>query len=257
MRDPRDLERQARRLLMEARSPVILTGAGISAESGIRTFRDSGGLWEQHAIDDVATLQGFRRDPELVWRFYNARRRSASTASPNTAHRALAHYEQRLRRYGPSSADHGPLILLTQNIDGLHQKAGSRHVVELHGTLWGARCSECGIRTTPVPLEVPILPSCEECDGLLRPDVVWFGEPLDPERIDRALEATDACDVFLVVGTSAIVQPAAGLPYQAARRGVPVIEVNLEETPVTRYAAYSLFGKAGEILPELLSEQPS
>jgi len=234
---------KARAFLEAARSITVLTGAGISAESGLKTFRDHGGLWEDHSIEQVATPEGFARDPRLVWSFYNARRKAAQTARPNAAHRALARLETGRR-----------LTILTQNIDGLHQKAGSRKVVELHGSIWEVHCVGCGALTCQFAIELPILPHCENCRNLLRPHVVWFGEQLDAEVLSAAEAAVDECDLFLVIGTSAVVQPAASYPFLAARRGKPVIEINKEETPVSAIAAISLLGLAGKILPKIIPD---
>ena len=145
------------------------------------------------------------------------------------------------------------MTILTQNIDGLHQQAGSRNVVELHGSIWKVRCTGCGVISRDFPVELPLLPRCQECGSLLRPHVVWFGENLDIEVLDAAESAIEACDLFVVIGTSAVVQPAAAYPFMAARRGVPVIEVNMEKTPVSPIAALSLFGRAGEILPKIIA----
>jgi len=268
---------QAKKLLKEAKKVCVLTGAGISAESGIKTFRDAGGLWEDHAVEDVATPEGFTRDPKLVWRFYNARRKSADVAAPNAAHLTLARLELAKQRQskqksypvlghgegngngngnGNGTGHHKSAVftLLTQNIDGLHQQAGSTNVVELHGSIWKVRCTKCGLITTDHPIELPILPKCEACSALLRPHVVWFGENLESEILEKAEAAALACDLFLVIGTSAIVHPAASYPLLAAQRKVPVIEINLENTPVTAVSAVTLLGKAGELLPKLVSE---
>jgi NAD-dependent deacetylase len=253
--------------LAGAESICILTGAGISAESGIKTFRDAGGLWETHPVEKVATPEGFADDPRLVWEFYNARRKAADIAVPNAAHIALARLEHgRLRKAkkksSPSNGNgngngsghkpRAPFTILTQNIDGLHQQAGSQNVVELHGSVWKVRCTGCGIVASDFPIELPLLPHCEECSGLLRPHIVWFGENLEAKVLDAAEEALGACDLFLVIGTSAVVQPAASYPFMAARRGVPVVEINKEETPVTEIAALSLTGPAGQILPKII-----
>ncbi|MBI5244497.1 MAG: NAD-dependent deacylase [Elusimicrobia bacterium] len=235
-----DLLGRAKYLLAEARSICVLTGAGVSAESGLATFRDSGGLWEQHRVQDVATPEAFERDPALVWRFYNARRRSGFSAEPNPAHLALARLEKSKK-----------VTILTQNVDGLHSKAGSRHVLELHGSLRRVRCTSCGRKTEDDPVELPILPRCAACRGLLRPDIVWFGEMLDPAVVSAAAEALARCGLFMVVGTSAQVHPAASFAFEAVERGIPVIEVNKEPTPLSRLAAVSLLGKAGELLPKL------
>jgi NAD-dependent deacetylase len=251
-------------LLAKAKSICILTGAGVSAESGIKTFRDAGGLWEDHAIEKVATPEGFAEDPKLVWEFYNARRKAADVAAPNTAHIALARLELSLKRKPKKSGTSNgngtghrkpePVTVLTQNIDGLHQQAGSRNVIELHGSIWKVRCTGCGVVSRDFPVELPILPRCGECGSLLRPHVVWFGEQLEADILDEADRALLACDLFLVVGTSAVVQPAASYPFHAARRGVPVIEVNKEKTPVSEIAALSLIGLAGEILPKIIPD---
>lgn len=232
---------RARTFLESARSIGVLTGAGISAESGLKTFRDSGGLWEDHSIEEVATPEGFARDPRRVWAFYNTRRKAAHAALPNAAHQALAQLEERCR-----------LTILTQNIDGLHQKAGSRNVVELHGSIWKVRCTGCGLVSSEQPIELPPLPHCTSCRNLLRPHVVWFGEQLDVDILRAAQGVVEACDLFLVVGTSAVVQPAASYPFIASHRGKPVIEVNKEKTPVSEIASISLLGLAGEILPEII-----
>jgi NAD-dependent deacetylase len=257
--------KQAKDILAKSKRLCILTGAGISAESGIKTFRDAGGLWEDHPVEKVATPQGFTKDPKLVWRFYNARRKAADVATPNAAHLALARLELgRRRTHKPvpggtngngSGAHHdalAPVTILTQNIDGLHQQAGSQNVIELHGSIWKVRCTECEIISSDLPIEVPILPYCEECDGLLRPHVVWFGEDLDTEVMDQAEAAVEACDAFLVIGTSAVVEPAASFPVTAAELGVPLIEINMEPTPITKLAEISLHGKAGDILPKIV-----
>ena len=212
------------RQLANARRVVALTGAGISAESGIPTFRGSGGLWEGYPVEKVATVEGFERDPELVWRFYEERRENIARAKPNRAHEVLALME-----------NFYDMWVITQNIDGLHTKAGSKNVVELHGNLWRVKCTECGVRyynyDVPLP-EIP--PRCERCGGLLRPDVVWFGEPV--YDADKAYQLSESCDVMLVIGTSAQVYPAAYLPRLAWSRGATIVEINLEETPVSRYA---------------------
>ncbi len=256
--------KKASALLASAKSICVLTGAGISAESGIKTFRDAGGLWEDHPIEKVATPKGFAEDPRRVWEFYNARRKAADTATPNAAHIALARLELgRARKTRKTGSRNGngtghrkaePLSILTQNIDGLHQQAGSRNVLELHGSIWKVRCTGCHVVSRDFPVELPLLPRCAECGSLLRPHVVWFGEHLEPDVLETAEFAVDTCDVFLVIGTSAVVQPAASYPFLAARRGVPIIEINIEKTPVSAIAALSLHGLAGEILPQIIPD---
>ncbi len=230
-------------LLSRAARAVVFTGAGVSAESGLATFRGAGGLWEGHRVEEVATPEAFARDPLLVWRFYAMRREQAKKAEPNPAHKAIA----QLERLFPS------LVVVTQNVDGLHQRAGSQRVLELHGSLWRIRCASCGreLGDDRVPLpELP--PRCDACGGWQRPAVVWFGEPL-PEAIFR--EAERACteaDVMLVVGTSGVVWPAAGLVEVAAACGAAIIEVNPEPSALAYLAAVQIPKKAGEALPALV-----
>ena len=255
---------QASSFLARSKSICILTGAGISAESGIKTFRDAGGLWENHPIEKVATLEGFVEDPRHVWEFYNARRKAADTATPNAAHIALARLELgRLRKTKKAGSSNGngtghrkakPVSILTQNIDGLHQQAGSQNVVELHGSIWKVRCTGCHVVSRDFPVELPLLPRCGDCGSLLRPHVVWFGEHLEADVLETAEFVVQTCDLFLVIGTSAVVQPAASYPFLASRRGIPVIEINKEKTPVSAIATVSLMGLAGMILPKIIPD---
>jgi NAD-dependent deacetylase len=222
---------------------AVLTGAGVSAESGLATFRGAGGLWEGQRIEDVATPSAFRRDPTLVWRFYNARRANLREARPNPGHCALVALED---RFGER------FTLATQNVDGLHCAAGSRRVLELHGSLLRVRCTGCswvGDRGTE-PL--PDLPRCAGCGASLRPDVVWFEESLPDRQWHEAQRAADRCDCFLVIGTSAVVYPAAGLIRSARCAGAKVIEVNLEKTEASAGADVGLYGPSGYILPRLV-----
>src|SRR5262249_27222933 len=189
--------------LRRAERVAVLSGAGVSAESGVATFRGAGGLWEGHRIDEVATPEAFQRDPALVWRFYNLRRGNLKAVRPNDGHRALAELE---RRFGSDS-----FTLITQNIDGLHQAAGSPHVLVVHGSLRGVRCSGGGHEEDRPGEALPELPRCGSCNGLLRPAVVWFHEMLPQAVWQEAQQATVDCNCFLVVGTSAVVYPAAGL----------------------------------------------
>ena len=230
-----------RGLLASARSVVVLTGAGISAESGVPTFRGPGGLWRDYRPEDLATPEAFANDPRLVWEWYEWRRRKIADAAPNLGHYALVTLEKRVP----------DLALITQNVDGLHPLAGSRNVLEIHGSLWRTRCLSChDVRENRAPL-ARIPPRCS-CEGLLRPDVVWFGEALPYDLLKRALRAVESCDVMLVVGTSSLVHPAASMADQALARGTPVVEVNLEPTPLSDRATHVLHGKAGEILPRLI-----
>lgn len=214
---------------------IAFTGAGISAESGVPTFRGEGGIWEQHRSQDLATPEAFEKDPRLVWRFYLWRRNIVGACTPNAAHHLLAEMEQQLDSF----------TIITQNVDGLHEAAGSRNILSLHGSLWRLRCTKCKARweQREVSLE-DSLPSCPKCAGLARPDVVWFGETLQPQILQEAQRASSTCRTMLVIGTSAVVQPAAQLPMIAKRNGAEIIEMNLEPTPLTRYADLSLLGPA-------------
>ena len=223
------------------RPVVVLTGAGVSAESGIPTFRGAGGLWRQYRATDLATPQAFRRDPALVWEFYNWRREIMAACEPNAAHRTIAAMEQTLPDF----------TLVTQNIDGLHQRAGSRNVVALHGGIWRVRCTACDYfgedHRVPLP-EIP--PRCARCASLLRPDVVWFGESLPEDVLQAAWVTSAQAALMIVVGTSALVQPAASLPLLAKQNGALLIEVNPDETPLSAYADTTLRGPAGVIMPD-------
>jgi NAD-dependent deacetylase len=226
-----------------AEGVVALTGSGISAESGVPTFRDAQtGLWAKYDPQRLATPGAFARDPELVWRWYAWRRDLVEGAGPNAGHAALV----RLERSVPSFS------LVTQNVDGLHGEAGSENVLELHGNIRRSRCSAENLTVEPEETDhVP--PLCPNCGAPLRPDVVWFGEALPAAEARAASEAARSCDLFLSVGTSGLVYPAASLPYEALEVGATVVEVNPEPTPLASDAHYSLRGRAGEVLPELVS----
>jgi NAD-dependent deacetylase len=221
---------------------VVLTGAGISAESGVPTFRGEGGLWRQYRAMDLATPEAFAEDSRLVWEFYNWRREVLSPLNPNPGHLTLAAMESRIPHFA----------LITQNIDGLHQAAGSRKMIELHGNIWWVRCTGCGGVTEDRRVPLPPLPACESCGALLRPNVVWFGEMLDPKVLDIAYRTIEGCQVMMVVGTSGVVQPAASMGATARKRGAFVAEINLEPTPYTGVYDLSILGKAGEVLPLLV-----
>ncbi len=245
--DTGDLEAaldRAAEVLQRADRVAVLTGAGVSAESGIATFRGPDGLWEGHRIQDVATPDGFRRDPAMVWRFYNQRRSRLRAAHPNPAHRALSALE---KRWGSDR-----FTLITQNIDGLHQAAGSQHVLELHGRLSRVRCTACAYLQDLPGADLPELPHCPECDRLLRPDVVWFEESLPHKVWREAEQQAEACQCFLVVGTTAVVFPAAGLIDTARSQGAVIMEFNLTSTAASRSADVCLHGPAGQVLPELV-----
>jgi len=221
---------------------VVLTGAGISAESGVPTFRGQEGIWRQYRATDLATPEAFARDPRLVWEFYNWRRKVLAPLRPNKGHLALVELEKRISRF----------TLITQNIDGLHHAAGSKNVLELHGNIWYVRCTGCGKTTEDRTVPLPEPPACGRCGGLLRPHVVWFGEMLDVTILEKAQETTQSSQVMLVVGTSGIVQPAASMGMNAKTHGAFVAEINLEPTPHTGVYDLSIHGKSGEILPQLL-----
>lgn len=236
--------RQAAHHLLEVERLVVFTGAGASAESGIPTFRDARtGLWARYDPSELATRSGFFRDPGLVWRWYAWRRRLVEEASPNPGHQAIAALERHI----------GQVTVITQNIDDLHQRAGSREVLHLHGSLLQYKCfEEDAPRLLPEgALEADKPPRCT-CGAPLRPDVVWFGEAVPREAWRQALECCQECELMLVVGTSGVVQPAASLPYVVKGYGGKVIEVNPEETDLTQVSDLFLAGRAGEILPRLV-----
>jgi len=232
--------------LAAARRVAVLTGAGISAESGIPTFRDAlTGLWANYDPQDLATPEGFARNPKLVWEWYAARRTSIAGVQPNPGHAALAALEKRFEQF----------TLVTQNIDSLHQRAGSREVVELHGNIARVKCSLEQIIVSDFPGdESP--PRCR-CGAWLRPDVVWFGEMLPADALARAEKAAEHCEVFLSIGTSAQVYPAAELPLRALSAGATLIEINPERTSLTRHAHFALQGAAGIVLPQLVTRLAS
>lgn len=229
----------------QAGRPVVaFTGAGISQESGIPTFRGTDGIWQHYDPERVATLQGFLDAPVYSWRFHEELRRLCRRATPNSAHLALSWIETAVRRDVPA-----PVI--TQNIDGLHQAAGSTEVIELHGSCHRMRCTECDFSTDEMPPEFEELPPRCECGGLLRPDVVWFGEQLPGHAVAEAQRWAKSAGVLLVIGTSVTVQPAASLPVIALGSGATVIEVNAEPTPLSEIVDIALRGAAGDIMPDL------
>ena len=228
--------------LKAARSVAVLTGAGISAESGVPTFRDAQtGLWARFSPEELATPGAFERDPRLVWDWYEWRRGLVAKAQPNAGHLALARMASRFATF----------TLITQNVDSLHQRAGSRDVIELHGNIARIKCSGgCGVVEHFAEDEAP--PRCGQCGAFLRPDVVWFGEMLPVDALERANDAATRCDVFMSVGTSALVYPAAELPLMALRAGATVVEVNPQETALTARVHHALQRPAGIVLPALL-----
>jgi NAD-dependent deacetylase len=227
--------------LRGAHRVLALTGAGVSAESGVPTFRGPEGLWRQFRPEDLATPEAFARDARLVWEWYTWRREKVGGCRPNAAHHALAALDARTPEF----------LLATQNVDGLHALAGSRRMVELHGSLWRVRCTGCGTAAEHRQPFSELPPRCG-CSALLRPDVVWFGEALEPRVLERAFAAAREADVVIVAGTSSLVYPAAALPEAALWAGAFVVEVNPEPTPLSAKAAVSIRGRAAEVLPVLV-----
>ena len=233
--------------LRKARAVVVLTGAGVSAESGIPTFRDAmDGLWSKFDPHELATPEGFARDPETVTRWYDWRREKCAAAEPNAAHLALARLEEHL------AAQKRSFRLLTQNVDRLHQAAGSRNVVELHGTLWIWRCIRCGAEREERDVPFREYPPRCACGGARRPAVVWFGETLPEDAIQKAYGALETCDLFFSIGTSAVVEPAASFIHTSRHHGARTVEINRDPTPISNVVDWLLLGKAGEIMPALV-----
>lgn len=229
--------------LKHAQRLTILTGAGVSAASGVPTFRGSGGLWRQFRAEDLATPDAFRRDPVLVWEWYAWRRDLIASCRPNPGHDVIARWSHTFHR----------CVVITQNVDDLHVRAGTANLLRVHGSLWELSCwRDCGAapwRDEAVPL-ASLPPACPECGGMARPGVVWFGESLPARELDAAAEACD-CDVFLTVGTSALVYPAAGLVHEARRRGAFTAEINLESTPASTLVDLAIQGPADQLLPNI------
>jgi NAD-dependent deacetylase len=226
---------------------VVLTGAGISAESGLRTFRAADGLWEDHRVEDVATPDAFRRDPDLVQRFYDERRRDILAAQPNAAHQALARLDREWPRDGSAE-----LLIITQNIDDLHERAGARRVLHMHGEGLGAWCTACDARR-PWIGTLRDNPSCPSCGvAALRPDIVWFGEM--PYEMDRIFAALARADLFVSIGTSGAVYPAAGFVQQAKGCGARTLELNLERSQGSLWFDETRLGPATELVPEWVDE---
>ena len=231
--------------LARAERVAVLTGAGISAESGVPTFRDPGGLWQQFKPEELANIGAFMRNPTLVQSWYAHRRQIVEDVEPNPGHYALAELERLVPHF----------LLATQNVDGLHRRAGSEHIVELHGTITRSSCLDCGKIATAEELDAIERDQearCNVCGGLLRPDVVWFGEMLPEGAMERSAEAASRADVFLSVGTSAVVYPAAGLPLVARENGAYVAEVNVERSAIADTLDEVVIGPSGEVLPALV-----
>jgi len=232
-----------RKWLQEASSVAVLTGAGVSAESGVPTFRGNNGLWKQRRPEDLATPGAFTRDPKLVWEWYDWRRSVLAEAKPNPGHYALADLEKRVANF----------TLITQNVDGLHELAGSSNVMRLHGSIWHVRCLACRQERFDRRIPFPEIPPKCECGGTLRPAVVWFGEALPHDVWQAAENAARSAELFLVIGTSAVVYPAAGLAQIAKSSGARVVEINIAETQLSDQIDQFLRGPSGELLPQLIA----
>jgi NAD-dependent deacetylase len=221
---------------------VFFTGAGMSAESGVPTYRGHGGVWTQYNYEDYACQRAFDRDPKGVWEFHDRRRQSTGACRPHSGHALIAALEQ--RRSG--------VTVVTQNIDGMHQRAGSKTVFELHGSMWRLRCDACGIVVDN--LDVPLGTYQHECGNWWRPDIVWFGDMLRPDTVQRAQDAISTCDLLVSIGTSAVVYPAAQFPLLARQTGAKLVEINLEETPLSSAYDLCLRGSASAMLAKLFGE---
>jgi NAD-dependent deacetylase len=231
------------RSLSTAQRVAALTGAGVSQESGLRTFRDAQtGLWAQYKPEDLASPEAFQRDPKLVWDWYAWRREAIKSVRPNPGHYALVEMSKRIPEF----------TLITQNVDGLHRMAGNPVVYELHGNIQRVRCADCYAFAETWGDDTEDVPRCTDCGGLLRPDVVWFGEALPRAELEAAVEAARSCEVYLSIGTSGVVQPAASLAYAARNRGATIVEINAEPTPLSPKVNFAVHGRSGEILPELV-----
>jgi NAD-dependent deacetylase len=232
-----------RLLLKQVESVCVLTGAGISAESGVATFRGGDGLWSKLKPEELANFDAFLRNPELVWEWYNYRRQIVHDVKPNAAHYALVRLEELTKEF----------TLITQNVDNLHSRAGNKRVLELHGNIERSYCVDCRKSVENVEVsQKKKVPRCSSCNGIIRPDVVWFGEMLPDGVFEAATEAAQRCELFLTIGTSAVVYPAAGLPMAARNQGAYVVEVNTEPTEISHTVNETLLGKAGEVLPQLI-----
>ncbi len=241
-----DKTSQIKQWVASARAITVLTGAGISADSGIPTFRGEDGLWRNFRAEDLATPEAFARDPRLVWEWYDWRRGLIASKTPNAGHHALAEMERRCNRF----------TLITQNVDGFHALAGNRNLVELHGNIWKVRCTQCGVVSVNRDVPIQILSYCQlpsrKCGGLLRPHIVWFGEALDARDIEKSVATLQSCDVMLVIGTSGVVWPAASFAEIAKSAGAFVVEINLNPSAQSDLMDEVLVGRASEVLPRLL-----
>lgn len=226
-----------------ATAVTVLTGAGISADSGVPTFRGADGMWKDHRPEELASPEAFARNPKLVWEWYNWRRELIATKHPNSAHAALVELEHRIHHYW----------LITQNVDGLHPLAGSQRLSEIHGNIWKVRCTQCGRVTVNRDVPIAILPECATCRGLLRPHIVWFGESLASEDLQKSFDALRNCEVLLIIGTSGVVYPAASFGPIAKDNGAFVAELNLDPTPNSNLVDVAFQGHAKDLVPQLIS----
>jgi len=230
--------------LRASRHVCVLSGSGISAESGVPTFREAQtGLWEKFDPHELATPEAFLRDPELIWRWYRWRRELVAKVEPNAGHQALVDLASQVREF----------TLITQNVDGLHQRAGSDNVIEFHGNIFEDRCFVEGCVVKDASDVFSAIPACPACGGQLRPGVVWFGEAIPEDALNKAMAATSSCDLFFSIGTSSLVWPAAGLAETARAAGAKIVEVNPNPTPLSDMSDFCLSGNAGNVLPELVS----
>ena len=228
--------------LKNASAVTVLTGAGISAESGVPTFRGKDGLWENNKVEELATPEALEQDPQLFWKFYAWRKKLINEVKPNLGHYALVDFER----------IYADFLLITQNVDNLHRLAGNEKMIELHGNIFNTKCSKCGkIHEGDVDKIIEI-PKCSICGGNLRPDVVLFGENLEDRNIRQAQAAAAECEIFFSIGTSSLVEPAASLPFLAKANGSYVVEINSEETPLSQHANECLRGSAAKVLPALV-----
>ncbi len=228
--------------LATARNITVLTGSGISADSGVPTFRGADGLWRNYRAEDLATPDAFERDPRLVWEWYNWRRELIATKRPNPAHLAITELERRAPAFW----------LVTQNVDGLHRDAGSRNLTEIHGNIWKVRCTGCNRVDENRDIPISLLPSCSQCGSLLRPHIIWFGESLLAADLQQCANVLRNCDILFVIGTSGVVYPAAGFAAVAKESGAFVAEINLDPTPQSSLVDVSLQGRAKDLVPRLL-----
>lgn len=231
-----------RERIARAESVTVLTGAGISADSGVPTFRGEEGLWKNFRPEELASPHAFEQDPTLVWEWYNWRRELLSSKKPNAAHQTLAELEKQIKHFW----------LITQNVDGLHRAAGSTKLSEIHGNIWKVRCTNCGSVKANHDVPIAIPPRCPDCKGLLRPHIVWFGESLDQQDLEHSFQALHGCEVLLIIGTSGVVYPAASFAPIAKQDGAFVVELNLDPTPHSELVDVAIQGRAKDLVPLLL-----